>query len=659
MLEINDHFRVIERAVLSGSEKTNWRTESWARCLQDYKLDPSRANLVELTQQEIREQTDAFDNDIALAAGELESTLGMIEGGGYSAHLANRNGVIIAERKSRDSAFYLSSDRVGMVWTEEVGGTNGIGTSLKQLTPTAVYLTDHFFADLTGGACAAAPFFGPDGTVLGIVNLSTRNPGLPQLAHRVVFGVAQITAERLETSYFTNHFRRFYTLVISLEQKSPAIIAVDSDFKIVGATRHARAAFRLDDAIGTRSLWGVFEKIRGNPTIEYLCENLRELRPLGSGQLLGVSLKRPLTLGALANPKIAPGAKSAPAKPARKITTLAECAGEDPQMKRNLSILKKVFGSGLHVLLLGETGVGKDTLTRALHYESERATGPFVAFNCSAVPESLIDSELFGYSGGAFTGANKEGNLGRIVEADKGTLFLDEIGDMPLQLQTRLLRFLETQEVMPLGSGKVRTVDVQVVAATHQNLHEKVAAGSFRQDLFYRLAGTIITIPSLRERSDLDYIIRTLLDQLAEDEPVRLSEAARKALLGHSWPGNIRELRNVLTRAAKLADGGVINVDDLMLVQVKTKAGPLPALHEIRPKVPETPQANPQPQPIPAMPGRAKVVASQAERSAIIAAIEASGGGALACAAALGVSRATLYRKLKQYDLSLTLRSRH
>jgi transcriptional regulator of acetoin/glycerol metabolism len=647
MLATDDHFRLIEKAVLGNFCKSSeWRTASWARCLHDYKLDPSRPELVALSSRELREETEAFDADIALAASELEATLMMIEGGGYSAHIANRNGAIIAERKSKDSAFYCSTDRVGAVWSEEAGGTNGIGTALRNLAPTAVYLSDHFYADLTGQACAAAPFFGSHGEVLGVVNLSTYNPGVPQLAHRVVFGVAQITADRLESTYFRNTFRKEYTLTVNVEQRSPVIFAIDPDFRIVGATRNARSLFGVDEAaMGIRTLWAIFEKIKGNPTLDYLCDSLRELRPLGSGKVVEVSLRRPLSVP----PSVSPAGANGPVRPARpgfgkKITTLAECAGDDRQMNRNIEVLRRVFGSGLHVLLLGETGVGKDTLTRALHYESERAAGPFVAFNCSAVPETLIDSELFGYSGGAFTGASKEGNAGRIAEADKGTLFLDEIGDMPLQLQTRLLRFLETQEVTPLGSGKVRTVDVQVVAATHQDLHARVAAGTFRQDLFYRLAGTVVTLPSLKEREDLSTIIANLMAQIIDEGEVMISRRAMKALLSHSWPGNIRELRNALIRAAKLADDGVIEPEDLMLAPAIVSA---PAfLEEMPPTKVDTP---------PSRAGTAmlrKAVTGQAEKEAFLAAIDAHGNDIAACIGTLGISRATFYRKLKQHGLT-------
>jgi len=646
MHDLEQHFRLIERTVLAGPNKTDatWRTASWARCLQDYKLNPSSTGLVCLTSREVREEIEIYGENLSLAEAELESTLSMIEGGGYSAHIANRNGIIIAERQSKDSTYNCSLDRVGAVWSEEIGGTNGIGTSLRDLRPTTVYLTDHFYANLTGEACASAPFFDPYGEILGIVNLSTRNPGVPQLAHRVVFGVAQATADRLETAYFRNLFHDFHTLAVTADHLSSAIFAVDSDFRIVGATRSARRHFKIDDsAIGARSLWAIFEKVRGNPSLDQLAERPRELRHLETGAAVTVALRRPVSAKHTVPTQKQPASKLSPRpKGGRRAITLAECAGSDPQMKRNIRILQKVSGTGLHLLLLGETGAGKDTLARALHIEGSRASGPYVAFNCSAVPESLIDSELFGYSAGAFTGASKDGNSGRIVEADKGTLFLDEIGDMPVHLQTRFLRFLETQEVMPLGGGKPRHVDVQIIAATHQDLQAKVAAGTFRQDLFYRLAGTVVTLPALRERTDLREIIANLLAMVSEGAPVPISDPAMRQLLSYSWPGNVRELRNVLTRAARLAEK-VIQPDDLMLTPAYSAShAPFSTLRDV-PGRDEPPASV-----------SSKQASDIAVRDAIFAVIGRHGSDAIACSKALGISRATLYRKLRQYGLSLT-----
>lgn len=640
--DLDDHFRLIENAVLSGADKPDalWRVASWRRCLKDFKLSPTALDLVCLTTRELREETDLYTEDIKIAGLELEQTLSMIEGGGYSAHVANRNGIIIAERRSRDASYYCSVDRIGAVWSEEIGGTNGIGTTLKERRPTSVYLADHFYADLTGQACASAPFFDPYGNLLGIINLSTRNPGVPQLAHRVVFGVAQTAADRLETAYFRAAFRNFYTVTLNVLENTPAIFAVDRDFRIIGANHRARNYFRIDDTtVGVSSLWTLFEKVRGLQSLEQACETPKDLRILGKSTTVAAVFRRPDNAPPALSP-LSSRTRPSSAQTKKQVIGLSDCAGNDAQMQRNVSVLKKVIGTGLNLLLLGETGVGKDTLARAIHTESNRSSEPFVAFNCAAVPEALIDSELFGYSPGAFTGANKEGNPGRIVDADRGTLFLDEIGDMPLPLQTRFLRFLETQEVVPLGSGKKRQVDVQVIAATHQDLQTKVSCGQFRQDLFYRLAGTVIFVPPLRERSDLAQIINNLIRMVSDGSPPPISDEAMELLLNHNWPGNVRELRNVLTRAARLSDGA-IQPDDLMLhirnepsIELTSPGVSLPTRHRAMSTT------------------SSKAASENAIRDGIQNCIARHGTDIIACSSELGVSRATLYRKMKQFGLS-------
>ena len=652
MQEREDHVRIIEHAVLSGRrDSTNeWRTASWARCLHSYELDPNRREELQLEQNAITHERDFFGNDLHVAGQELEKTLAMIEGGGYSAQLTNANGVIIEERRSRDETYYCAMDQVGSVWTEDVGGTNGIGTALVTEQTSAVYLADHFFAEITGQACVGAPFFGPTGEVLGVVNLSTRNPSLPRIVHRVAAGIAQVSAEQLEQQYFRKHYEKFHTLHLETDEPGPCILAIDEDFRVVGASRRARTRYRLDnDTVGKKSLWMLFEKLRGNPDISYLQENLRQLRPLGESQSVGSLIMRPQAIFPKRSNVAIPVVVPKPPRPAASALTpkLADCAGQDPVMQRNIDILRRMDGAALNILLLGETGVGKDTLARALHAEGERLGGPFVAFNCSAVPESLIDSELFGYSAGAFTGANRAGNPGRIVEADRGTLFLDEIGDMPLTLQTRLLRFLETSEVMPLGGGKVRHVDVQVIAATHQNLAQSIAEGSFRQDLYYRLAGVTVQLPALRERSDLTLIVEAVLRHLPGGKDIHISDAAMAMLVRHDWPGNIRELRNVLNRAVRLSRNGEIGVDDLIFDQIIPAAAHFPPVAQ-----PATASA---PRPQSARPDKPSAL-RQAERLALIQAIAGAEGNAEACAAALGCSRATLYRKLKTHGLSLSSR---
>ena len=279
------------------------------------------------------------------------------------------------------------------------------------------------------------------------------------------------------------------------------------------------------------------------------------------------------------------------------------------------------------LLIGGETGTGKEAFAKALHQVSSRGGKPFVALNCAAIPESLIESELFGYRGGSFTGARKEGMRGKLQQADGGTLFLDEIGDMPLALQTRLLRVLEERRVEPIG-GEAQAIDVRVISASHRDLNERVASGEFRQDLFYRLNGLVIELPPLRERSDKLALLDFLLAEEARGQPVRLADAAREALLGYAWPGNVRQLRNVLRTLCALCENGVISQADL------------PAeMRHARPALAALPVSKPD-------------QLGDAERQALLAVLDAQHWHISHAAEQLGISRNTLYRKLRKHCIA-------
>ena len=235
-------------------------------------------------------------------------------------------------------------------------------------------------------------------------------------------------------------------------------------------------------------------------------------------------------------------------------------------MRDTLTRAARLRNEPINILVIGETGTGKERMARALHDASRRRDKPFVAINCAAMPESLIESELFGYEPGSFTGANRKGMKGLIAQADGGTLFLDEIGDMPLQLQTRLLRVLAEGEVLPIGASRPVKVDLRVVAATHRDLRRLIDLGQFREDLFYRLNGASLRLPPLRERADQGYLVRRLFEELrAErgDARTRLRGDAMTALLAYPWPGNIRELHNALRFALATCEGDEIVVGDL------------------------------------------------------------------------------------------------
>ena len=240
--------------------------------------------------------------------------------------------------------------------------------------------------------------------------------------------------------------------------------------------------------------------------------------------------------------------------------SLENLAGEDPQMLRNVRSAYRIADSNVSVLIQGPTGSGKEAFAHAMHIVSRRADRPFVAVNCAAIPETLIESELFGYRPGAFTGARKEGMRGKILQSSGGTLFLDEIGDMPLTLQTRLLRVLEQQEIVPLGSETAIKVDLHVIAASHRNLRDMIVSGAFREDLYYRLNGITLELPALKDRADKERVIhRALAAETGNGRPAAIEmDALQRACLEYPWPGNIRELHNVIRTALAICDGGVV-----------------------------------------------------------------------------------------------------
>ncbi|MFT5760543.1 MAG: transcriptional regulator of acetoin/glycerol metabolism/ligand-binding sensor protein [Alteromonadaceae bacterium] len=245
-----------------------------------------------------------------------------------------------------------------------------------------------------------------------------------------------------------------------------------------------------------------------------------------------------------------------------KHPSMEDLSGQDPNIQHGIQFVRKILNKGIPILVLGETGTGKEAFARAIHEESHRANGPFIALNCAAIPESLIESELFGYRSGTFTGANKNGMKGKLLLADGGTIFLDEIGDMPLALQTRLLRVLAEQEILPLGAEKPIAIDVNVVSATHQNLSMLIANKSFREDLYYRLNGATLKLPALRERFDKEYLINAIF-AIESTTEFYLAPDALSMLVQYQWPGNIRQLINVARYALAISEHNQVKLDCL------------------------------------------------------------------------------------------------
>ena len=309
---------------------------------------------------------------------------------------------------------------------------------------------------------------------------------------------------------------------------------------------------------------------------------------------------------------------------------LAGLITRDPQMMRICRTIEKVAGSTATVMLLGESGTGKEVLARGLHEASPRRSGKFVAINCAAIPENLLESELFGYEKGAFTGAVKT-TPGRIESAHKGTLMLDEIGDLPMSLQAKLLRFIQERSIERVGGRQEIPVDVRIVCATHQDLSTQIKDGRFREDLYYRLAEIVVNIPPLRERvGDAALLAHAFARRFAQEQgrgSMELSADAIRAIESHRWPGNVRELASCLKRAAIMADGKQIAADDLGLAADGNGNADEPAGFDLR------------------------AARDAVERRTIVAALGHANGNIVKASELLGVSRPTLYDLMHRLGL--------
>jgi transcriptional regulator of acetoin/glycerol metabolism len=324
---------------------------------------------------------------------------------------------------------------------------------------------------------------------------------------------------------------------------------------------------------------------------------------------------------------------------------------EDAQMRKNLAAGRQLFAKQVPILLQGATGTGKEAFAKALHRSGLWSDKAFVTVNCAAIPESLIESELFGYTRGAFTGAVKEGRIGKILQSNGGTLFLDEIGDMPLMLQTRLLRVIEEREVVPLGSDQPIPVNLHVVSATHRDIRQMIQNGEFREDLYYRLNGITLQLPLLRDRGDKAEMIRTLLkEENSGQDSIEIADDAFRKLLDYSWPGNIRQLRNALRTASALCRDGIIRSSNLPqeILDIDSRAMPPPAAG--------TSASGPSAGSSDLGPAAASLPSAalrEAECAALLRELERMRWNISRTARALGISRNTLYRKIHKHRIVL------
>ena len=635
-------------------------SEAWYRCIEDYGLSPSssqvRPQVIETSK--IRAHFGpASSLEVRRALGTMAFNLQpLLRDTGASLLLSDNAGAIThaLDGESNLGPMGRRLVQLGESWNEAVVGNNGLGTAVKLSAPVAFEGKEHFSSLLHPFATVGHPLFSHDGALVAVLGLITDRRSSAQ----TLLGFARIACYLIEKNVFEIQAPGAFVLRMRLDGLCGSmtgqdclldgLLSLDEDGTIVGATRTALNLLRADSHASI--LLDKTEKVLGLPMKDILARASLgtpvKLEMPGSWPLKAelISL-HPARIASDDPKRVNPGRA---ATSGRKAPVYGQGNGpwRDTVIEAALQKAVNLQKQKIPILITGESGVGKDHFVRRIHAESTRKGGPLVLVNCAAIPRDLIASELFGYAPGSFTGARSGGQAGKFVEAHKGILFLDEIGDMPLDLQTALLCALDNTEIVPVGGSKPVSVDVQVIAATNNDIAESVKKGSFRRDLYYRLNGAQFWLPPLRERPDKLELISHLWDkEIAAQqviEPKALSEGVWDIFGRHPWPGNIRELRNVLRSCLAMASGPAIQSSDL----------PIDFLHEMNSANHEE-EGDQVVSPIAKLqtPVERKALVEW-EKEAIRSALAKTSGNISESARQLGITRATLYHKMARLGLS-------
>ena len=618
---------------------------SWSRCLTTYALDPyqsKRPNSVEHADLLARRQR--IGAVLPIARIEMESLGKLLLHSQYSIMLTDRDGVILSY--VGDPGFAATARRCGfregVVWSEQELGTNGMGTCLTTQRPIVIHRAEHFLAQNIQLTCSAAPIFDMRGQLLAALDIS----GASANAQTHTLALVDMAAQNVENRALLSACRDYYVLRFHrcaefVSTPGEGVVAFDEAGTIKGANRSALELLRFRDheALCGQRVDRVFETPLA--TLLQLAARHR-FRPEPLPSPLGrrpwfAMLQAPVESQRRALPSAGTAGTAAGIARTAESDPLQCLQSTDPVMQQSVQVLRRVIDRDISVLLLGETGTGKGYCARAIHAASRRAEKPFLSVNCGAIPEPLIESELFGHKPGAFTGAARDGSVGRILQANGGTLFLDEIGDMPLPLQARLLNVIEDREVLPLGGTKAIAVDVRIISATQHDPVELIAKGQFRDDLYYRLNGITVRMPPVRQRADIPDLIRKLVrTEAGTENAVDIDVALLERLARYSWPGNVRQLRNVVRTMLALRSSNRLTLADFNDSWLTGAT---------RPEEPTMESGSP---------AEADVenVLGSAECDALRRTLEAFHWNISAAASRLHLSRRTLYRKMHRHGLA-------
>lgn len=625
---------------------------SWQRC-RGLSLNPISAAVdFEAEEQRLEQRRYEKEHLIRLVRPFLEELALSVSGTDFQVILTDENGYLLEiagdariVEQAREVHLCAGSD-----WSEGRRGTNAIGTAIIERAPILVHAWEHYCAENQFLTCSAAPILDPEGKVAGVIDIS----GDYRQANAHTHGIVRATARAIESqlrfedvrSRLKAASRWSHALV---QGYTDGMIAVDNDGIVTEINARAGEILGID---ATTAKGKRLDRIyRGEAPMLQVVRTGKEYRdqeiivsPSGRRAQSSASLLRDedgAVVGAVAFLRESRGSQTA-----RKAQVcfsrryqFGDIVGSSVAMQTAREWARLAATCNSTVLILGDSGTGKELFASAIHQASPRSRGPFLAINCAAMPESLIESELFGYSDGSFTGAKKGGQCGKFEMASGGTIFLDEIGEMSLGMQAKLLRVLQERNVSRIGSSTEIHVDIRVIAATHCDLTRDVEAGRFREDLYYRLAVLEVRIPPLRERKeDIPELASSLVAKISrrlERGAVPIGRDAVQKLAGYSWPGNVREMENVLERALVRARGAF----NLAAEHIELPVNGI--RHSGARGVEAQLAAGPE------NPGRLRDV----EKRTIAEALRSCRGNIKQSAAELGIARNTLYRKMREFGV--------
>lgn len=641
--------------------------ESWKRC-REIGVNPYQIKANEILSDEEFEKVLADNTHlIKYSVAFMKDLYKFVEGFGLAVALTDANGVllkIIGDEKPLQT-LRLGNFIEGASWSETSAGTNAISMSLCTGVPYQIVSYEHFCMCSQTVTCSCAPIRDENCNIQGFINIVEKSDNTNKytlslaVASAIAIEYCLKMVKNQERCQIANSYKQL--IINSISQ---GVIAVDSNGIITHFNDLAKNMLQYspDSVFIGKNVLKIF------PTEEYMLKEIMERRRVLADEEITLTGKYKAASCMVSTHEIIMDDKydgilfildeiTRVKRMAHKITNAVaalsfdDLIGEDPSYKRVIEFAKLAAKSDSNVLLLGESGSGKDVLAQAIHNASNRHYGPFVAINCSAIPRELIASELFGYEEGAFTGARKGGNPGKFELCDGGTLFLDEIGEMPPDLQASLLRVIEEKSITRVGGQKVIPVDVRIISATNKNLDEEIEKGLFRQDLFYRLNVMKIVIPPLRERKrDIQALAESFYVTLCHNMKKKVQSIPQEyidILMNYQFPGNIRELRNIIERSVNLSKDGELDilsipqevvdhsVENHILSEVNRYSGIKKHLN-----------INP------------TLSVEEFERQKILLLLKRFEGNVSAVASELQIARTTLYRKMKRYNIQNRERSK-